>query len=191
MSSTLPQGELSEFADNSVPSGCAQRAANPGTVVGGLAETGSKSTGDGGIGGPIRPVKTGNNQVSAATTKKKIREHRAAEPDALTVDEAVQRGPAGKGKLYKEIAAGRLIARKIGRRTVILRTDYEQWLNGLPTIAGTVSARQPSDLEAPSALPQRQRGRPRKTIAPISTTDDDAQNAGLAADGTGVAGGRG
>src|SRR3977135_851703 len=102
-------------------------------------------------------------QCRCCNDQKKSRERRAAEPDAVTVDEAVKRGPAGKGKLYQEIAAGRLIARKIGRRTVILRTDYERGLNSLPLLPGAVTARRADDLKPPSGRPPRRRGRPRKT----------------------------
>jgi hypothetical protein len=34
--------------------------------------------------------------------------------------------------IYEEIAAGRLLARKIHRRTIILRSDAIEWLRGLP-----------------------------------------------------------
>ena len=124
--------------------------------------TAAKPTDSDGDAEPIRPIKLGADNAAAATTKKKSRERRAAEPDALTVDEAVKRGPAGKGKLYQEIAAGRLIARKIGRRTVILRTDYERWLNSLPLLPGAVTARAAEDLTTRNTLTPRPRGRPRK-----------------------------
>ena len=124
--------------------------------------TAAKPTDSDGDAEPIRPIKLGADNAAAATTKKKSRERRAAEPDALTVDEAVKRGPAGKGKLYQEIGAGRLIARKIGRRTIILRTDYERWLNSLPLLPGAVRVRAAEDLTTPNTMPPRRRGRPRK-----------------------------
>jgi hypothetical protein len=34
--------------------------------------------------------------------------------------------------IYQEISAGRLLARKIHRRTLILRSDAIEWLRGLP-----------------------------------------------------------
>ena len=34
--------------------------------------------------------------------------------------------------VYREIAAGRLDARKIGNRTVILRAEAERWASALP-----------------------------------------------------------
>jgi len=42
----------------------------------------------------------------------------------------------GLTKTYEEIRAGRLIARKLGRRTIILPVDAEQWAASLPTVAG-------------------------------------------------------
>jgi hypothetical protein len=34
--------------------------------------------------------------------------------------------------LYEQIKAQRLIARKVGRKTVILAQDYQAWLESLP-----------------------------------------------------------
>ena len=36
--------------------------------------------------------------------------------------------------IYEEIAAGRLIARKIGRRTIVRRADALAWLRSLPRL---------------------------------------------------------
>jgi hypothetical protein len=36
--------------------------------------------------------------------------------------------------IYEEIAAGRLIARKIGRRTIVRRSDALLWLRSLPPL---------------------------------------------------------
>jgi hypothetical protein len=140
--------------------------------------TAAKPTDSDGDAEPIRPIKLGADNAAAATIKKKSRERRAAEPDALTVDEAVKRGPAGKGKLYQEIAAGRLIARKIGRRTVILRTDYERWLNSLPLLPGAVTARRADDLKPPSGRPPRRRGRPRKTAQQSAMASSSTSTSG-------------
>lgn len=38
----------------------------------------------------------------------------------------------GRNKVYDEIAAGRLEARKVGRRTIIPRTAILAWLDKLP-----------------------------------------------------------
>jgi hypothetical protein len=170
MLSTLSLSGPSGSAQHGGPSGCThcpgdQEARHLNHVANKIFNTETKPTDSDGDAELIRPIKlAGDNQVPAATTKKKCREHRAAEPDALTVDEAVKRGPAGKGKLYQEIAAGRLIARKIGRRTIILRTDYERWLNSLPLLPGAVRVRAAEDLTTPNTMPPRRRGRPRKVI---------------------------
>lgn len=39
----------------------------------------------------------------------------------------------GRSLAYDEIKAGRLKARKVGNRTLILRVDAEEWANSLPT----------------------------------------------------------
>jgi excisionase family DNA binding protein len=44
---------------------------------------------------------------------------------ALTVDEAADATGIGRTRLYEEIASGRLIARKVGRRTVIAVEDLK------------------------------------------------------------------
>jgi len=60
---------------------------------------------------------------------------------AYTIDELCSGSGrvAGRTKLYEEIAAGRLRARKLGRRTVILAADARAWLEALPVMesAGT------------------------------------------------------
>ncbi|MBR1140426.1 DNA-binding protein [Bradyrhizobium denitrificans] len=38
----------------------------------------------------------------------------------------------GRTKAYAEIKAGRLVMRKIGAKSVILRADAEEWLRSLP-----------------------------------------------------------
>ena len=53
---------------------------------------------------------------------------------AHSIDEIVDKGPAGRTKVYSEIKAGRLEARKCGRRTFILDEDYQAWLQSLPAM---------------------------------------------------------
>ncbi|MCH8112081.1 MAG: helix-turn-helix domain-containing protein [Proteobacteria bacterium] len=50
------------------------------------------------------------------------------EPLAYTIDESREAARVGRTTIYQEIAAGRLIARKVGRRTIILRDDLKSWL---------------------------------------------------------------
>src|SRR5271168_1759140 len=42
-----------------------------------------------------------------------------------------------RSMIYEEIAAGRLIARKIGRRTIVRRSDALLWLRSLPPLDPT------------------------------------------------------
>jgi hypothetical protein len=44
----------------------------------------------------------------------------------------------GRTTFYAEVRSGRLRVRKIGRRTLVLCDDAEDWLNRLPTINGAV-----------------------------------------------------
>ncbi|WP_299642386.1 DNA-binding protein [Devosia sp.] len=53
---------------------------------------------------------------------------------AYSIDELLQVHPGGKTALYEEIDTGRLVARKIGRSTVILETDYVEYLAALPRL---------------------------------------------------------
>jgi hypothetical protein len=54
--------------------------------------------------------------------------------EAYTVKSFKARWPIGNTSLYAEIKAGRLKARKMGRRTLILREDAERWAKSLPAI---------------------------------------------------------
>jgi hypothetical protein len=56
----------------------------------------------------------------------------ASEFDADTVDEFAVRNRTSRSQVYKEIAAGRLVARKIGTRTIITREDGAAWRRSLP-----------------------------------------------------------
>lgn len=51
---------------------------------------------------------------------------------AFSVSEFCLWAGVGRTTVYGEIAAGRLNARKLGRRTIILRSDAERWLADLP-----------------------------------------------------------
>jgi hypothetical protein len=52
-----------------------------------------------------------------------------------------ERNDLGLTRIYKEIRAGRLIARKVGRRTVITAEDERNWRNALPRLSlGAVEA---------------------------------------------------
>jgi excisionase family DNA binding protein len=47
---------------------------------------------------------------------------------------AARRMGIGRSQLYKELAAGTITARKVGRRTLIERTEQIRWLASLPTM---------------------------------------------------------
>jgi excisionase family DNA binding protein len=53
---------------------------------------------------------------------------------AYSIKEFCCRYNVGRTKVYKEIAAGRLHAVKVGRRTLIRKDDAEAWLAALPAL---------------------------------------------------------
>lgn len=55
-------------------------------------------------------------------------------PIAYSIREAVAAANIGRSSLYEAIAAGRLPARKLGKRTLILHEDLTTWLDGLPPV---------------------------------------------------------
>lgn len=56
------------------------------------------------------------------------------EKPAYNIQEVLTFHPAGRTKLYEDIKEGRLKARKIGDRTVILHKDYMAYLDALPAL---------------------------------------------------------
>lgn len=69
---------------------------------------------------------------------------------ALTVAEACVAARVGKTVLYQAIASGALVARKRGRKTLVLPADLQAWIADLPSIepkgdvASRAHARQPN-----------------------------------------------
>jgi hypothetical protein len=63
-----------------------------------------------------------------------IRAGPAKPPICYSIPEAARAASIGTSKLRGEIRAGRLIARKIGKRTVITAQDLEEWAAALPNI---------------------------------------------------------
>lgn len=51
---------------------------------------------------------------------------------ALTIKEFTEQYGIGRSSVYEELKAGRLRARKIGKRTIITVDDAEEWLGNLP-----------------------------------------------------------
>lgn len=57
-------------------------------------------------------------------------------PVANTVADVLRRVGISRTKFYQEINAGRLKARKIGSKTVVLETDLQAYLDALPLYDG-------------------------------------------------------
>jgi excisionase family DNA binding protein len=53
----------------------------------------------------------------------------------MSVAECCYIGGVGKSFLYEEIGRGNLPARKIGRRTIVLRDDFMRWVESCPLIS--------------------------------------------------------
>jgi len=53
-------------------------------------------------------------------------------PYALSVAEAIKLSGLGRSYIYLAIQRGELPVRKAGRRTLILRTNLEDWIDSLP-----------------------------------------------------------
>jgi hypothetical protein len=51
---------------------------------------------------------------------------------ALSINEFCRAFHIGRTTVYAEIKAGRLSARKLGSRTIILTPEAERWANDLP-----------------------------------------------------------
>ena len=52
---------------------------------------------------------------------------------AFSIEEVRQQTGLGRTSIYRAISDGLLVARKVGRRTVVLDTDLKVFLKGLPT----------------------------------------------------------
>ena len=55
------------------------------------------------------------------------------EPIAYAIDDVTMMVGVGRTKLYEAISSGQLRALKVGRRTLILATDLQNWLATLPS----------------------------------------------------------
>lgn len=51
---------------------------------------------------------------------------------AYTVNETINEIGIGRSKLYAEIKEGKITPRKIGKKTIFLAKDIEDYLNALP-----------------------------------------------------------
>jgi excisionase family DNA binding protein len=56
------------------------------------------------------------------------------EPLAISIEDVTKASGLGRSKVYEEIRDGRLLARKVGKRTLILMADLKAWLEAFPPI---------------------------------------------------------
>ena len=54
----------------------------------------------------------------------------------MTIDDLVEASGLGRTSIYAQIRDGHLVAKKCGRRTIILPSDAEAWLKNLPRLGG-------------------------------------------------------
>ena len=59
---------------------------------------------------------------------------------AYTIAEAVDEGAGSRTVVYEAINAGKLKAKKRGKRTIILAADLTQYLESLPVFPGQATA---------------------------------------------------
>lgn len=62
-----------------------------------------------------------------------IMEQQAIYTQAFTIPEAASQIGLSRSKIYLLIKGGELRARKAGRRTLVLASDLQRWLDSLPT----------------------------------------------------------
>jgi excisionase family DNA binding protein len=53
---------------------------------------------------------------------------------AFTITQVIQRTKLGRDSIYRAIRDDKLIARKYGKRTLVVAADLEKFLTSLPTI---------------------------------------------------------
>jgi len=58
-----------------------------------------------------------------------------SQPLCYTVAEACALARTGRTTLYQAIRRKELVARKLGKKTLILEEDLRQWIVGLPPLA--------------------------------------------------------
>jgi excisionase family DNA binding protein len=74
-------------------------------------------------------------------------------PKMLSINEACDYTGLGRTLICGFIKSGDLPARKAGRRTLILKADLDDWLDGLPPCAGaTTNGPRPSSPTAAAVL---------------------------------------
>lgn len=61
----------------------------------------------------------------------------------LTIDEAVRESGVSRTQIYMALGAGTLVARKFGRRTILIRDEWNAFLRNLPVAKISVRSAQP------------------------------------------------
>jgi excisionase family DNA binding protein len=62
-------------------------------------------------------------------------------PLAYSIAEACALARAGRTSIYEAIRDGSLVARKRGRKTLILPDDLQRWIDGHPTVKRRTSSK--------------------------------------------------
>jgi hypothetical protein len=65
-------------------------------------------------------------------SKRRMQQRRRSDRLAYSIERLAKMTDLSRSSLYEEIAAGQLVARKAGRRTVVTRWDAIRWLRSLP-----------------------------------------------------------
>ena len=76
--------------------------------------------------------KPGRRRRKVAHSQAEHDPRNAPEPLAYSIDDVCERVPGGRTTVYEEIRQGRLIARKMRGRTIVLPSDLAAYLAALP-----------------------------------------------------------
>lgn len=99
-----------------------QHTSCPGVTNALITDTQAKST----LLASVAPATTPDNSASEALGSSLM----------MSIKDAFREARIGRTKIYAEIGAGRLRAVKLGRRTLIRRSDFEAWIAALPQMKG-------------------------------------------------------
>jgi hypothetical protein len=119
-----------------------------------------------------------------------------ADIDAYDIPTVCRRSKTGRSFVYEEIRSGRLIARKFGRLTRILRIDYDAWIAAAPSIAPmppserTAREPDPAPVLKPPSAPVNGGDHRRAKNASVTNRPGIGHNGGPALDQTNAARGR-
>ncbi|HWE45756.1 MAG TPA: helix-turn-helix domain-containing protein [Caulobacteraceae bacterium] len=73
-------------------------------------------------------------EVGAPTVTPEVVVENGPPPRLMTINQACSESGFGRSFVYDQIAAGQLIARRFGKATRILRTDFELWIETRPRL---------------------------------------------------------